>query len=125
MPKLIAYMFAFVVLLVGAHQFFLIYDDRSARTGAYRLLNEAEPFKTEVEKALQGGSPMPVAKNLPRQARSMKAGSDGTIVIEVTDDLFPNGRLFLRPASNAKGEVMWTCRAENVRGALLPAWCRG
>jgi hypothetical protein len=114
-----------VVVAVVGHTFFQVYGDRRDREQAQALLSGAEPYKAEVARAVQTSAAMPAAKALPRHARAMSARPDGTIVIEVADELFAGGRLTLRPVTNAKGEVMWTCSAEKIRPALLPAWCRG
>ena len=110
--------------VLGIYQFLMIYNDRPKRGYAGTMILATEPFKTEVVKALQARAPMPAAASLPRYARAMSAQPDGTIVIDVADELFPGGRLMLRPASNAKGEVMWTCSSEKIQQGLLPAYCR-
>ena len=112
-----------VVALI-AHTFLQVYDDRRARERTQALLADAQPYQAEVVRALQSRAPMPVARKLPRHASAMNARADGTIVIEVSDDKMPGARMTLRPSTNAKGEPMWTCTAEKIRPALLPAWCR-
>ena|SRR5687768_716702 len=118
----IAVAIGFVVLI--AHTFFQVYEDRRARERTEAILADARPYQAEVVRALQARTPVPVTQKVPRHARSMSARADGTIVIEVADAMMPGGRMTLRPSTNAKGEPMWTCAAEKIRPALLPAWCR-
>jgi uncharacterized RDD family membrane protein YckC len=80
-------------------------------------------YKVEVENALRAGAPMPQPTALPRNARAMSARPDGTIVVEVSDDLAPGARLTLRPEAVPNGGYLWRCRAEGLR--YVPAACRG
>ena len=65
---------------------------------------------------------MPVPTVLPRRARAMSARPDGTIVIEVSDDLAPGARIMFRPEAVPNGEYLWACRTEGLR--YVPAQCR-
>ena len=115
----------YALLAFGVYYVHTVLD----RQRRYEEVNEAflaaQQYKAEVEKALRSRSPVPAPTATPRGARSISARPDGTIVIEVSDDLFAGGQVMLRPTTNAKGEVMWTCRAEKLPGASLPVWCRG
>ena len=111
-------------LAFGAHKVMQFVEDHRSREGVYELLDATQPYKAEVGKSLRSGAPMPVPKSLPRQARAMSARPEGVIVIEVSDDIAPGARVTLRPDALPKGEYLWTCRAEGLRNALLPAACR-
>lgn len=82
-------------------------------------------YQDEVAKALQSGKPPPPPTGkVSRHVKSMAARPDETIVIELDEALFPGGRITYRPVMNARGEVMWTCAAENVKSGMLPSSCR-
>lgn len=110
------------LFVFGLHTLWVALDGRRGHDEAYALLDATQPYKAEVGKALRSGAPMPVPTALPRQARAMSAQPDGTIVIEVSDDLAPGARLTLRPETFYKGEYLWMCRAEGLR--YVPAACR-
>jgi hypothetical protein len=113
---------AFVALIL--HTFYQVYQDRRARERSEALLADARAYQDEVAAALQARKPMPTAAKLPRHASAIAAEPDGSIAIDVADEHLANGRITLRPVANAKGEVMWTCSAQGIRPALLPARCR-
>ena len=104
--------------------FVQVYGDRQDRGKAQALLADASPYRDEVERALKARQPRPPATKKPRHARTISAGGDGAILIEVADDLSPGGRITLRPSTNARGDVMWTCHVQGIRLALVPAACR-
>ena len=118
----LALVVGFVSLVL--YMFVQVYQDRRMREHTMALVANVRPYQEEVARALDSQSPMPVANKLPRHARAMAARPDGAIVVEVADELLPGARFVFRPVKNAKGEVMWTCRAENARPTHLPAWCR-
>lgn len=107
---------------LGVYTLMQAFDGQRRYEEVDALLNASQPYKAEVGKALRSGAPMPVPAALPRQARAMSARPDGTIVIEVSDDLVPGARMTLRPEAIPNGEYLWTCRGEGLRHA--PAKCR-
>ena len=112
----------YALLAFGVHTLWVTLDGRNRHDEAIALLTATYAYKAEVEKALRSGAPMPTPSAVPRQARAMSARPDGTIVIEVSDDLAPGARLTLRPETVPRGEYLWTCRAEGLR--YVPAACR-
>ena len=80
--------------------------------------------RAEAGKARRAGVPIPRPAAIPRQARAMSAGPDGTIVIEVADDIVPGARLTLRPdtfvnvASNVDDAGSWL-KSTDTSGAVL------
>ena len=107
---------------VGVYTLIQAFDGQRRYEEVNALLDATQPYKAEVGKALRSGAPMPVPSALPRQARAMSARPDGTIVIEVSDDLVPGARLTLRPEAIPNGKYLWKCRGEGLRYA--PAECR-
>ena len=95
---------------------------RRGHDDASELLSGAYAYKDEVAKALRSQSPIPAPAKLPPHARTMSAQPDGTIVVEVDDDLAAGGRLTLRPERVPGGEPEWVCRTEGMR--YVPAACR-
>jgi len=118
----IALILVFSLFAFGVYYVWLVLDRQRRYEEIVAVLDAANPYKAEVEKALRAGAPMPAPAAMPRNARAMSAGPDGTIVIEISDDLVPGARLTIRPESIAKGEYVWTCRGEGMRFA--PAACR-
>ena len=110
------------LLAFGVHTLWVTLDGRHRHDEAIALLTATYAYKAEVEKALRSGAPMPTPTAVPRQARAMSAQPDGTIVIEVSDELAPGARLTLRPETVPKGGYLWTCRTEGLR--YVPAACR-
>lgn len=106
----------------AAHSLWVALDGRNRHDEAIELMTATYPYKAAVEKALRSGAPMPAPAALPRQARAMSARPDGTIVIEVSDNLAPGARITLRPEAVPNGEYLWTCRAEGIR--YVPVACR-
>ena len=107
---------------LGVYWLMQVFDNQRRYEDVSGLLSASQPYKAEVEKALRSGAPMPVPAATPRQARAMSARPDGTIVIEVADDLVPGARLTFRPEALPDGGYLWTCRGEGLRHA--PAHCR-
>ena len=99
-----------------------VFDRQRVYEEVVEVWQAAKPYRLEVEKALRSGAPMPVPAAKPRHARAMSARPDGTIVIEISDDLVAGARLTLRPEAVPNGEYLWTCRGEGLRYA--PAGCR-
>jgi uncharacterized RDD family membrane protein YckC len=112
----------FALLAFGVHTLWVTLDGRNRHDEAITLLIATYAYREEVEKALRSGAPMPVPTTVPRQARAMSARPDGTIVVEVSDDLAAGARLTFRPEGVPKGGYLWTCRAEGLR--YVPAACR-
>jgi hypothetical protein len=112
----------FSLLAFGVYYLLNALDGRNRHDEAIALVVAIHPYKVEVGKALRSGAPMPLATVLPRQARAMSARPDGTIVIEVSDDLAPGARLMFRPQPVSNGEYLWACRAEVIR--YVPVECR-
>ena len=112
----------FSLFAFGVYYLLLVFDRQRRYEELVALLDAADPYKAEVEKALRSGAPMPAPVAMPRNARVMSARPDGTIVIEVSDDLVPGARLTLRPEAVPDGKYQWTCRGEGMRYA--PAACR-
>ena len=112
----------FSLLVWGVHTLWVALDGRNRHDEAIELMVATYPYKEEVEKALRAGAPMPAPTVVPRQARTMSARPDGTIVIEVSDDLAPGARLTLRPEAVPNGKYLWNCKAEGLR--YLPVACR-
>lgn len=112
----------FALPVFGAYYVMQVLDRQRRYEEVVALLDAARPFKAEVEKALRSGAPMPPPAAMPRNARAMSARPDGTIVIEVSDDLVPGARLTIRPEVIPNGGYLWTCRGEGLRYA--PAECR-
>jgi hypothetical protein len=106
----------------GLYYLQLVFDRQRRYEELVALLEAAQPYKAEVEKALRSRAPVPEPAAKPQHARSMSARPDGTIVIEVSDDLVAGARLTLRPEALPQGEYLWTCRGEGMRYA--PAACR-
>ena len=110
------------LLAWGAHTLWVTLDGRHRHDEAIALMVATYRYKAEVEKALRSGAPMPVPTALPRQARAMSAQPDGTIVIEVSDDLAPGARFTLGPQAAGNGKYLWACRPEGIR--FVPVECR-
>lgn len=110
------------LLAWGAHTLWVSLDGRHRHDEAIELMTGTYPYRDEVEKALRSGGPMPAPARVPRQARTMSARPDGTIVIEVSDELAPAARVTLRPDARPDGKYRWTCRTEGLR--YLPVECR-
>jgi len=99
-----------------------VFDRQRIYEEVVAVWNAAKPYRVDVEKALRAGAPMPAPAEMPRHVRAMSARPDGTIVIEISDDLVPGARLTLHPEAVPGGEYLWTCRGEGLRYA--PAQCR-
>lgn len=100
----------------------LVFDRQRVYEEVVEVWHAAKPYRVDVEKALRAGAPMPAPAETPRHVRAMSARPDGTIVIEISDDLVPGARLTLHPEAVPNGEYLWTCRGEGLRYA--PAACR-
>lgn len=113
---------AFSLAVFSVYWLYQVLDRQRRYEEVVAVLDASRPYKAEVEKALRSGAPMPVLAALPPGARAMSARPDGTIVIEIADDLVAGARLTIRPESVPNGEYLWTCRGEGLRYA--PAACR-
>jgi uncharacterized RDD family membrane protein YckC len=99
-----------------------VFDRQRVYEEVVAVWDAAKAYRVDVEKALRAGAPMPAPAETPRHVRAMSARPDGTIVIEISDDLVPGARLTLHPKAVPNGEYLWTCRGEGLRYA--PAACR-
>jgi uncharacterized RDD family membrane protein YckC len=100
----------------------LVFERQRVYEEVVAVWHATKPYRGEVEKALRSGTPMPAAAERPRHARAMSARPDGSIVIEISDELVPGARLTLHPEAVPNGEYLWTCRGEGLRYA--PSACR-
>ena len=122
--KRIGLVLGFFLLAYFVRGFLQFRDDHVGRESVYELLDATQPYKAEVAKALRSAAAMPVPLKLPAHARAMSARPDGTIVVEVSDELAPGGRITFIPERLPKGEYLWTCRTAGLRDMLVPASCR-
>jgi hypothetical protein len=120
--KRIALVVVISLLAWGAYTLWVALDGKRGHDEMAFLMSAIYSYQGEVEKALRSGASIPAPKALPRQARAMSARPDGTILVEVSDDLDPGARLTLRPEAVPNVGYSWTCRAEKLR--YVPAACR-
>lgn len=116
---------AMALLVVAADNVIDMYHAVLVRDATQELYGGMAEFKAEVTSALNEHRAIPpTASKLPPHARALTTRPDGTIVLETTDDLFPNGRYFFMPTIGPTGVTEWSCTTENIETKYLPATCR-
>ena len=123
MRRVLAVIAACVVAYV-AITVFLVYQDMGMRNKISSVLSPAVLYRDQVEAAVrEGRPPPPQPAKLGPYTRALYARPDGSVVIEVADDLVPGGSIFFTPARTAKG-IEWKCSAQRIPPKYLPGTCR-
>ena len=109
--------------LVAAWTPISVYMSMRKRTEITIAILAVRPFQKEVEKAMLEGTSIPVPPANPdRRIRALTVQPGGKVVIELAEDLNPDGRISLTPARTTKG-IEWKCTSENLRRVHLGALC--
>ena len=103
---------------------FLVYREMGTRNRVASVLRAAIAYRDQVEAALRESRPLPAPPTtLGPHTRALSAKPDGTIVIEVADDLFPGGRIFYTPSRSGK-VIAWKCSVQQINLKFVPQTCR-
>ncbi len=101
------------------------YQDRVARAGLSEAVRKAEPFKKEVEEALQSRRPIPAGKRTmdSRYVESVVIEPSGQVTLNVAKDA-RGGQVFFAPLQARGGPVEWRCWSEGLAQSLMSAVCK-